>query len=431
MTAEGKRIAELLDRELETAIDLYSGKFGFQGGKFGCDTLKLTDKLIAAGVTLREPGAPCPECEGRGYVDRTANGTRYAEACPKGCKQPGARKSLVLENAENDPSYAPYCLGCRTMERMEQVERFYWKCRHCGVTHDERPGAPITTEGNPRTAQIRDAIHMAASLLRQHYYAQVPIPGSNEAHRMAVADLHDALTALATAPLPDTERDPHEANARTLRSLAAMLGWGNVPPQHVFEAEIRALKARATAPLGERNTEGFPHEAAAKLVAALDSYRVSSFRVPAQARVNEAHEALRAALGIRSLGEFDATYLPKLADSESLRSGTGPAPQHPKCRTCEDKGFWAGIRCGDCNPFPARPSPLEPVLELLAELRDKLPADMPNRAYYLGRMAAHVGGCVSAALAGSPLGPQAGVVEDATRRDADFPGPPSAVAPTP
>lgn len=32
---------------------------------------------------------------------------------------------------------------------------------------------------------------------------------------------------------------------RILDSLAAMLGWGNTLPQHVFEAELRALKARA------------------------------------------------------------------------------------------------------------------------------------------------------------------------------------------
>lgn len=34
---------------------------------------------------------------------------------------------------------------------------------------------------------------------------------------------------------------------RTVESLSAMLGWMNVPPQHVLEAEIRALKARAPA----------------------------------------------------------------------------------------------------------------------------------------------------------------------------------------
>jgi hypothetical protein len=43
-----------------------------------------------------------------------------------------------------------------------------------------------------------------------------------------------------------------EDDRRTLRSLACMLGWGNVPPRETFEAEIRALKARAasTGPAG-------------------------------------------------------------------------------------------------------------------------------------------------------------------------------------
>jgi hypothetical protein len=35
------------------------------------------------------------------------------------------------------------------------------------------------------------------------------------------------------------------AAERTLKSIATMLGWENVPPQHVLEAEIAALKARA------------------------------------------------------------------------------------------------------------------------------------------------------------------------------------------
>ena len=32
---------------------------------------------------------------------------------------------------------------------------------------------------------------------------------------------------------------------RTIASLATILGWMNVPPRHVLEAEIRALKGRA------------------------------------------------------------------------------------------------------------------------------------------------------------------------------------------
>lgn len=40
---------------------------------------------------------------------------------------------------------------------------------------------------------------------------------------------------------------PQKAAERTLASIATMLGWMNIPPQHVLEAEIGALKARAEA----------------------------------------------------------------------------------------------------------------------------------------------------------------------------------------
>lgn len=35
-----------------------------------------------------------------------------------------------------------------------------------------------------------------------------------------------------------------QASNRILKSIATMLGWVNVPPQHIIEAEIAALKAR-------------------------------------------------------------------------------------------------------------------------------------------------------------------------------------------
>jgi hypothetical protein len=55
------------------------------------------------------------------------------------------------------------------------------------------------------------------------------------------------------APQPAPTREPQEGRAeseseRTVRSLATMLGWVNVPPRHILEAEIRALKARAACP---------------------------------------------------------------------------------------------------------------------------------------------------------------------------------------
>jgi hypothetical protein len=46
-------------------------------------------------------------------------------------------KSIVRENAEEDPNYAPYCLQCTSMARMTKVEPFLWRCQ-CGAIHDER-----------------------------------------------------------------------------------------------------------------------------------------------------------------------------------------------------------------------------------------------------------------------------------------------------
>ena len=54
------------------------------------------------------------------------------------------------------------------------------------------------------------------------------------------------------------ERDAALARAevaeRAVKSLAVMLGWGNVPPRESLEANLRALKARAEQ--AEANEEG-------------------------------------------------------------------------------------------------------------------------------------------------------------------------------
>lgn len=46
-------------------------------------------------------------------------------------------KSFIRAKAEDDPSYAPYCLRCSSLARMTKVEDFYWVCQ-CGAKHDER-----------------------------------------------------------------------------------------------------------------------------------------------------------------------------------------------------------------------------------------------------------------------------------------------------
>lgn len=46
-------------------------------------------------------------------------------------------KSIVRNNAENNPGYCPYCLRCVALVRMVKVEPLLWKCK-CGAVHDER-----------------------------------------------------------------------------------------------------------------------------------------------------------------------------------------------------------------------------------------------------------------------------------------------------
>jgi hypothetical protein len=57
-----------------------------------------------------------------------------------------------------------------------------------------------------------------------------------------VKAVYDSLAAEGETPPDD--------HARTVRSIAAMLGWGNVPPRETLERDIAAPKARAQ-PSGE------------------------------------------------------------------------------------------------------------------------------------------------------------------------------------
>lgn len=46
-------------------------------------------------------------------------------------------KSLIRLNAEADPRYAPYCLRCSSMARMQKIGEMIWRCASCGAEHDE------------------------------------------------------------------------------------------------------------------------------------------------------------------------------------------------------------------------------------------------------------------------------------------------------
>lgn len=62
-----------------------------------------------------------------------------------------AKNYIVVMNHNKDPSYAPYCLRCPGIARMDTIAPFYWK-HHCGAQHDERQ---VLQEG-----QALDVVHI-------------------------------------------------------------------------------------------------------------------------------------------------------------------------------------------------------------------------------------------------------------------------------
>jgi hypothetical protein len=47
------------------------------------------------------------------------------------------QEDVILSNTEKDPFYAPYCMRCSGLVRMQLVGRRYWRCR-CGAECDYR-----------------------------------------------------------------------------------------------------------------------------------------------------------------------------------------------------------------------------------------------------------------------------------------------------
>ena len=47
------------------------------------------------------------------------------------------QREVILHNVAKDACYAPYCMRCRGLVRMQRVEQHYWKC-HCGALCDYR-----------------------------------------------------------------------------------------------------------------------------------------------------------------------------------------------------------------------------------------------------------------------------------------------------
>jgi len=48
-----------------------------------------------------------------------------------------AHNGIIVRNHAQDASYAPYCMRCNGMHRMQVIEPFLFQ-HHCGAVHDER-----------------------------------------------------------------------------------------------------------------------------------------------------------------------------------------------------------------------------------------------------------------------------------------------------
>jgi hypothetical protein len=68
-------------------------------------------------------------------------------------------KSIIRENAEKDPNYAPYCGGCDRLHRMTKVEPFLWN-HYCGAVHDERQ--PMENRRRFSKAEVLEAAGRAS-----------------------------------------------------------------------------------------------------------------------------------------------------------------------------------------------------------------------------------------------------------------------------
>lgn len=109
--------------------------------------------------------------------------------------------------------------------------------------------ATVTREREALQAWVRQQARHArrvAEGLRESALSDTRVSADDDDRMAARWDAYaarfDEIAAALAAP-PDEDE-----NARTVRSLARMLGWENVPPRETLERDVAALKARAQAP---------------------------------------------------------------------------------------------------------------------------------------------------------------------------------------
>jgi hypothetical protein len=118
------------------------------------------------------------------------------------------------------------------------------------VGPDDKPiSGRFETTDDPQWASER-GIFMVDTIIARHLIGEGENGNFADADFIAHAreDIPFLLAALTRAQEQQEETRKQRAEAEmTLVSLGTMLGWMNIPPRHIFEAEIRAMKARIQA----------------------------------------------------------------------------------------------------------------------------------------------------------------------------------------
>lgn len=73
-----------------------------------------------------------PASDGRTLVSRDPNASMVERMADK------AHSATIVLNALLDSRYAPYCMRCGGLVRMQKVAPMLWEHDACGAVHDER-----------------------------------------------------------------------------------------------------------------------------------------------------------------------------------------------------------------------------------------------------------------------------------------------------
>lgn len=221
------------------------------------DRAPRPEEVVGSNPTLVAPTRD--RCSACGWPNR-----QDASRC-EDCNYPLTAETRAqdgLPPAPVDPLAAPSSVQALKRYDLREVSYNYWETDHeMEPSPDgdwvkyEDVAALVGHEPAPSRPDPEKAHELCVEAVKAHPNGMIPVQSVYDMLLKMVGreDIIDAMQrdwealqheAVGHEPAPQAQG---ESSERTLRSLAAMLGWGNVPPRHIFELEINALKAMAKA----------------------------------------------------------------------------------------------------------------------------------------------------------------------------------------